>query len=144
MNIVPTTRTVVDYACTFSEQDVQLARDDPYSFGEKFREQLLALDPKPEPNGNGKHPNRVHTPHASRRSRDAVTRGRRGRKGAGKQAARKAAPKSQKTLLQCPQCPKQFKTQGRLNNHLADVHGAETASASTNTWQKADVPAVES
>jgi hypothetical protein len=132
MNIVPTTRTVVDYACTFSEQDIQLARDDPYSFGEKFREQLLALDPKPEPNSNGKHPNRVH-----------ITLSRRGRKGAGKQTARKAAPKAQKTLLQCPQCPKQFKTHGRLNNHLADVHG-EAASASTNTWQKADAPAAES
>lgn len=140
MNIVPTTRTVVDYACTFSEQDIQLACDDPHSFGEKFREQLLALDPPPAPDSNG------HAKTARQRKTytpgwDHPANGK--RKGARKQAARKAAPKAQKPLLQCPQCPKQFKTQGRLNNHLVDAHG-ETASASTNTWQKADAPAAES
>ena len=53
MDITPVTRTVTDYACTLSQADVQLAKDDLYSFGEKFREQLLALEPKPATTGNG-------------------------------------------------------------------------------------------
>lgn len=113
MNITPVTRTVIDYACTFSAEDVQLARSDPYSFGEKFREQLLALDPKPEP--NGKHPNRVHLTLS--------------RKSSGRKAAKPASPKGSKPLLDCPfRCGRTFKHQKRLDTHVATQHSTSSAS----------------
>lgn len=157
MDITPNTRTVIDYSCTFTSEDVQLARDDPFSFGEKFREALLALDPKPATNGNGKHPNRVHL-QLGTKSRDPGTAGRGISGRAGKRAAKKSAkPKAPKAganraknqgAFACPQCGQRFSTEGFLARHLRQIHGQAAGSssevaASAPTWQKAPASAAE-
>lgn len=92
MNVTQIARQVTDFSFTLSSQDLERYLADPQAWAADVRAQL-----------NG------HTPGAAA----AAPKQRR--------ASKKSAPKAragQAAKLKCEYCPKVFKTQGRLNNHL--------------------------
>lgn len=143
MNIVATTRTIVEYPCTFSLEDLQLADTDPYLFGEKFRELIHPLlHPAAEANGNGHaKPHRPGWDHPGKGKRAAKKQGR-------KKAATPKAPKApaRKLTNECPYCDELYSRAGNLARHIEKVHpehAGKSASATETTWQKEPAPAAE-
>lgn len=141
MSIDRVERTIVEYSLKLTGEDAELCLRDPFSFGEKVREELLPYFPAAAP--------------ASKPGADSqFTFGKAGRhsakRAAKKAGARKAAPKSTAGggaphKLKCPHCPKEFITKGRLNNHLAREHSAPASGGATweSSTPSATAPAAE-
>lgn len=127
MIVTPNTKSITEYVLTLSEADASLAMADPYSFGDHLAEELRAAGvTAPATNGNGK------APHKPGRDHPLGFRAQTGKARAAK-AAKVARPKVKG--IECPRCGKTLKTQGFLDRHLRQKHGA------TSTASQAVAPA---
>lgn len=121
MEIKVTERTIVEADVHLDSAAIQMCFEQPYEFAELIAEQMRPLLSAGKP----LLPGRRKPKPASQ-----ITIGK------GKTNRRPKAPKAPagaKALLQCPACSKQFKTQGRLNNHQRDSHSGQGSTPASST-----------
>lgn len=115
MEVKVVERTIVEADLHLGPAEIDLCFTSPYEFAELISEQLRPLMSAGKP----LLPTRKPKP----ASHITIGKGKTVRRG--RKPAVPKAPAGAKALLQCPACSKQFKTQGRLNNHQRDSHSGQ-------------------
>lgn len=124
MEIKVTERTIVEADVHLDAATIQMCFEQPYEFAELIAEQMRPLLSAGKPLLPARRKPKA-SQHITIGKGKTVRRGR-------KPAAPKA-PAGAKALLQCPACSKQFKTQGRLNNHQRDSHSGPGSIPASST-----------